>query len=57
MGVATVSHRAATVSVRRTVTAMEGTLRDIADHERAQIAGIIALVGLVLLGACIMYGG
>ena len=32
-------------------------MRNIADHERAQIAGIIALFVLVLLGAYIMHGG
>jgi hypothetical protein len=32
-------------------------LRDITDFERAQIAAIIALFALVLLGAYIMRGG
>ena len=59
MAVACPSHQGAnltSLTPARTSRHREGNLRSITDHERAQIAGWIALFALMLLGAYIMLG-
>jgi hypothetical protein len=59
MGVTCPSYRVAnftSLTPAGTSRHREGSLRSITDHERAQIAGWIALFALMLLGAYIMLG-